>query len=1138
MARELGAGERLVCASGLTPAAKALYAVLLRRAMGEKPLLYVTRSNREAEQALDQLGTWARLLGEPGPIFLPAHDIRPYQGLSPHADITEKRALALGKLAARQAPMVVTPVLAVATRMQAPEFYRGLARPIRQGGEIALEDLLEHLQRVGYTPQDPVEMVGQYSLRGGILDIFSPEAKRPVRLELFGDEVESLREFDPETQRSVSPLENTTLLPLTEFPLQKNILEELSVLAAESQSNVYTPGEPFAGWEFLVPLLRPLTHTLLHLCEGAALFLDEPQELRQEIERLWSLLEPEFDQARKEGQPAVPPNELYLRWEKMAAQWRARPVLHAEEMALTLPPGSAHFPFGTRPAPRFHGNVPFCLSEVQKLLQQQYRILILTTGPGETDRLAELFTESAIPFQRATRQQDGALGWQEHWSGEVAVPACWIAQGAAPTGVMIPPRRILILGNEDLFDSPPMRTAVSPSKISTFLSDFRDLQPGDYLVHVEHGIGCYRGLKEIAHEGVPLEFMEIEYLENARLYVPLARLDLVQKYRGLEGAKPALDQLGGNSWARTKARVRKAMQEMAGELLKLYAEREIASGHAFIGEDTWQQEFEAAFEYEETPDQLTTIAEVRRDMEQPVPMDRLVCGDVGYGKTEVAMRAAFRAACHNKQVAVLAPTTVLALQHYETFRKRFAAFPIRIDLLSRFRTAAQQKATLRSLEAGQVDIVIGTHRLLSKDVVFHDLGLLIVDEEQRFGVRHKERLKEIKKSVDVLSLSATPIPRTLHMGLVGLRDMSLIETPPKDRLAIQTVVAPFSEHIIQTAIEQELERGGQVYFVHNRVESLDHMAAVIRKLAPQARIALAHGQMHERQLEKVMLQFVRQATNVLVATTIIENGLDIPLVNTIIINRADRMGLAELYQLRGRVGRSNRRAYAYLLVPEEAGISGIARQRLSALKEFSELGSGFRVAALDMELRGAGNLLGREQHGQVNAVGFELYCQMLEQTIHQLRGEETRPEVSTAIQLGLDIRIPPSYIPEQHQRLRLYKTVGNLRTAEEKARLEQELKDRYGALPPPVQNLLEYAMLKSAAEPLWVQSIERKDGTIHIQFHPNTPVESSRLMQFIAEHPGVQFTPGGLLRIPWRGPAQEMISQVREVLQRLHNTAR
>ncbi|MBI4460340.1 MAG: DEAD/DEAH box helicase, partial [Acidobacteria bacterium] len=711
MIRELVTGERPVFASGLTPAAKALYAVLARRAM-QKPLLYMTRSNREAERAVDQLVTWARLLGEPEPVFLPVHDARPYQGLSPHADITEKRALALGKLAARQAPLVVIPVLAAATRMQAPEFYRSLARQIRRGQEMALEEVLEHLQKVGYTLQEPVEMVGQYSLRGGILDIFSPEARRPVRVELFGDEVESIREFDPESQRSVGTLETTTILPLTEFPPQREVLGQLAVNEKASPNGIDYVGS-LAGWEFLVPLARPLEHNLFDLCEGAALFLDEPQDLREEVKRFWLLLEAEFAEACKEVRRAVPPEQLYLGWKEVASEWSERLVLHAEEMALSLPPDAAHFSFGTRPAPRFHGNVPLCLSEIRKLLEEEYRVLILTTGTGETDRLAELFSEAAIPFQRAASQLE-ETGWPEPWSGEAAVPACWIAQGAAPEGIMIPPRKLLVLGSEDLFDSPPLRPQVSPSKISTFLSDFRDLERGDYVVHVEHGIGCYRGLKEIIHEGAPLELMELEYLDGAKLYVPLARLDLVQKYRALEGPRPALDRLGGNSWARTKARVRKSMQEMAGELLKLYAERELASGHSFSGEDPWQREFEAAFTYEETPDQLTAIEDVRGDMEKPAPMDRLVCGDVGYGKTEVAMRAAFRAACHNKQAAVLAPTTVLALQHYETFRKRFAAFPVRIDLLSRFRTPAQQKETLRNLEAGQIDIVIGTHRLLSK----------------------------------------------------------------------------------------------------------------------------------------------------------------------------------------------------------------------------------------------------------------------------------------------------------------------------------------------------------------------------------------------------------------------------------------
>jgi len=653
------------------------------------------------------------------------------------------------------------------------------------------------------------------------------------------------------------------------------------------------------------------------------------------------------------------------------------------------------------------------------------------------------------------------------------------------------------------------------------------------VVHVEHGIGCFRGLKEIAHDGVVEEFMELEYLEAAKLYVPLARLDLVQKYRALEGAHPPLDKLGGSTWTRTKARIRKSMQDMAEELLKLYAERKMAPGFAYSEQDHWQREFEEAFEYEETPDQLATIADVRRDMGKAEPMDRLVCGDVGYGKTEVAMRAAFRAVTNNKQAAVLAPTTVLAFQHYETFRQRFAAFPIRIDLLSRFRSTAQQNATLRELEAGKVDIVVGTHRLLSKDVVFHDLGLLIVDEEQRFGVRHKERLKAMKKSVDALALSATPIPRTLHMSLVGLRDMSVIETPPKDRLAIQTVVASFSEQIIKTAIEQELERGGQVFFIHNRIETLDSMAALVQRLVPQAHIGTAHGQMGDKDLEKVMLRFVRQETNVLVTTTIVENGLDIPLANTIIVNRADRHGLAELYQLRGRVGRSNRRAYAYLLVPEDVELTPLARRRLSALREFSELGSGFRVAALDMELRGAGNLLGGQQHGHVNAIGFELYCQMLEQAVQQLRGEIVQPEVTTTINLGLDIRIPSAYIPEEHQRLRMYKNIGAIHNADERARTEQELEDRYGPPPPQVRNLLDYASLKSAAQRLWIQSIERKNETLQIRFHFNAPIDPSQLTQFVSTHPESRFTPSGILSIPVRHNSNGLLPQVRTVLEQL-----
>lgn len=1140
---ETGASSKTVNASGLTFTAKTLYAALLRDTL-RKPLLYVTRSNREAEEACDLLETWTKFLGQPRPVLIPAHDIRPYQGLSPHADISEKRALGLGKLASGDASLVVVPAVAVAGLLEPPDFYRGLARVIRRDDEISLEELLAHLTSVGYGPHDPVEMIGQFSLRGGILDLFSPESPRPVRVELFGDTVSSIREFDAGTQRSVGPVERAAVLPLTEFPLREELLREISALAAESQSDIYIPGEPFPGWEFLVPLLRPWKHTILDLCPEGILFLDEPQELRQEVERLWMLLEPEYEEARKQALAAVSPDKLYLPWDGLARRFSSHPAVNARDLDLSPvgkqgtakkeQPDSVHFHLATRPAPRFHGNLDLSLAELKRLIEDDYRVLVLTGGQGETERLAELFAEHRVPFHLAERHVEGGMP-RETSAGASDVPACWIAKGAAPAGVLFPASKFAIVGNQDLFDTSPAasRPAASRSKVSTFLSDFRDLDTGDFVVHVEHGIGCYRGLKELSHDGVTSEFMELEYQDAARLYVPLARLDVVQKYRSLEGARPALDKLGGGSWARTKARVKKTMQDMAEELLKLYAERKMATGCAFPQDSPWQREFEEGFEYEETPDQLATIEDVRRDQAKQEPMDRLICGDVGYGKTEVAMRAAFRAVTHGKQVAVLAPTTVLAFQHFETFKQRFAAFPIQIGMLSRFRTAAQQKVTLKDLEAGKLDLVVGTHRLLSKDVVFHDLGLLIVDEEQRFGVRHKERLKAMRKEVDVLALSATPIPRTLHMSLVGLRDMSVIETPPRDRLAIQTVVAPFSDHIVKTAIEQELERGGQVFFIHNRVESLFAMAALVQKLVPKARIAVAHGQMAERQLEKVMFQFVRQEADVLVTTTIVENGLDIPLANTIIVNRADRHGLAELYQLRGRVGRSNRRAYAYLLVPDQAELTPIAKRRLSALREFSELGSGFRVAALDMELRGAGNLLGGQQHGHVNAIGFEMYCQMLEHAVAQMKGEEPQPELTTTINLGLDIRIPPDYIREEHQRLRMYKTIGAVRSADERNRAEQELADRYGPPPPSVRNLLDYASVKAAAQPLWIQSIERKNEALQIKFHPNAPVEPARLMQFISGHPEARFTPSGILTIGLRGNSHEVLPQVQAVIEKL-----
>jgi transcription-repair coupling factor (superfamily II helicase) len=714
-----------------------------------------------------------------------------------------------------------------------------------------------------------------------------------------------------------------------------------------------------------------------------------------------------------------------------------------------------------------------------------------------------------------------------------------ILRTALASGVSLPDARLVLFGAQDFFDDADVtaRPAPKKSKTAAFVSDFRDLAVGDYVVHVEHGIARYQGLREIEQDGVSLEFMILEFAEGARLYVPLTRLDLIQKYRSTEaGPAPVLNRLGSQQWAKTKARVRKAMQDMADELLKLYAQRKAAQGHAFPPDNEFQREFEDAFDFTETDDQISAIADIKRDMESTLPMDRLLVGDVGYGKTEVAMRAAFKAVQDGRQVAVLTPTTVLSFQHFETFKSRFRQFPITVEMISRFRTQKEQKLILEQVENGRVDILIGTHRLLSKDIRFQNLGLLVVDEEQRFGVRHKERLKQMRREIDVLAMSATPIPRTLHMSLVGLRDMSVIETPPRDRMAIQTVVAKFDEKLIRSAVEVEMERGGQTYFVHNRVETIYEIAAKIQELVPAARIAVGHGQMGENDLEKAMLAFMHHEYDVLVATTIIENGLDIPLANTIVVNRADRHGLSELYQLRGRVGRSNRRAYAYLLIPPEQELTEVARRRLAALKEFSDLGAGFKIAALDLELRGAGNLLGGEQSGHIEAVGFEMYTSMLEEAVSKLKGEERVERPSVQMSLGIALRIDESYIAEENQRLRMYKRIAGIDGDRALEEVRAELQDRYGPLPTSVEHLLQAARLRIECEKIGVAQVDRKRDQLHIRFTETAAVDPGRLMKLVSKNAkrGAQFTPQGLLRFPLKATKpNEVLAEVRALLEEL-----
>ena len=1073
VASHLKEGTGRIRVSGLSPTGKSLLFVLLRRA-ADRPLIVVVSDNRAVEEFVPVLRGFCELTAACDPesvVALPARDVLPFQNLSPHPELQEERATALWKIATGKASIVVTPIAATAILQRSAEYYTDLARTLRRGESFDVDNLLAHLNTVGYEATDVVEMPGQYASRGGILDVYSPEAERPVRVEFFGDEVDSIRRFDPASQRSSNPLDEALLLPLTETPVSDHLLGAIHTrLSGRRISGTEEIVEAairgggvtvFPGWEFYAPVAGA-DRTVFDLLPRAAVLLDEPDLLRGEFDRFWTRVEEAHERSGVGN--LVRPTDLYLPpddwWQKVTALTGA----DVEHLGITRGDDAGSVAtFLTQPTPRFHGAVPSMLEEVQKLTGSGNQVLFSVPNTGEVERLADIFTEYNVSFRLGSRTRGGESYADEtsYFAGEVLTTT--LAKAYVPDGVLFPEAHLAIFGARDLFDesdtvaSRPQR---QKSKVSAFLSDFRDLQVGDYVVHVEHGIGQYQGLKEINQGDGNAEFMLLEYAEGARLYVPLTRLDLIQKYRSSEGAKPSLSHLGTQAWSKTKARVRKAMKDMADELLKLYAERKMAQGHSFPAGNEFVREFEDAFEFSETEDQAQAIADVMRDMESSQPMDRLLCGDVGYGKTEVAMRAAFKAIGDNKQVAVLAPTTVLAFQHYETFKQRFGPFPVTIEMISRFRSPKQQKEILQKAEAGKIDILIGTHRILSKDLKFADLGLLIVDEEQRFGVRHKERIKQMRKQVDVLTMSATPIPRTLHMSLVGLRDMSVIETPPKDRMAIQTVVASWDDKLIQSSIEQELERGGQVYFVHNRVESIWEIAAKLQELIPKARVIVGHGQMGETELEKVMLQFMHHEADILVATTIIENGLDIPLCNTILINRADRLGLSELYQLRGRVGRSNRRAYAYLLIPKEVELTPIARRRLAALKEFSDLGAGFKIAAFDLELRGAGNLLGGEQSGHIEAIGFELYTQMLERAVREMKGEAAPDEAETQLNLGLNIRIPADYIPEENQRLRMYKRVAGVETESQLADVGAELQDRYGPPPTAVRNLLDYASLK------------------------------------------------------------------------------
>jgi transcription-repair coupling factor (superfamily II helicase) len=1078
--------------SGLTASAKALAVAAAAHGAPHGAVLYVVPSDGELETAVGDVRFFLGALeglteaaADRAVLAFPSYEVDPYRGLAPHVGVTSARARALHALASGTARVIVASAAGLLPRISSRDRILSASLELRPGIEVPPAALTELLVDAGFTREDPADEHGEFALRGGILDVYPPREAQPVRLEFIGDTIESLRAYDPSTQRSAKAVDRLTLVPL------RDVLPE----PGAADDGAYDRSATLFDY--------------LAAAKETRLIVSEPDEVEANAVKVVEQIERSYQDLRQASRSPVTltPDQLILKWDAVAP--RLAKAVHLQQLAVDDSEAEGAAPRRThvrcQPAVERRGRISEWVAEIRERRDAGETTVFVASTAGRAERTIEVLAEYevlAVPVERADDAQYAAV---------------LVAVGDLSSGFRFPDAGFQIYAEPDVFEEERRTRERRPSAAKAFLSDLRDLKVGDLVVHIDHGIGAFVGLKQIgvgpstSAQGDVQEFLELRYAGEDKLFVPVERLDLVQKYVG--ATRPAVDRLGSQSWERAKTRVKKAMRDMAEELLKLYAARKAVPGHAFSPDSHWQREFEDAFEYELTPDQQTAIADIKRDMESATPMDRLLCGDVGYGKTEVAMRAAFKAVMDGKQVAFLAPTTVLAFQHDKTLKERFAGFPVRIDMVSRFRSKPEQSAIIDDLTAGKVDIIVGTHRLLSKDVGFRDLGLLVVDEEQRFGVAHKEKIKQLRRKVDVLTMSATPIPRTLNMSLIGIRDMSIIETPPKDRLSIQTHVVKFDQQVIRRAISHELERGGQVFFVHNRVESIFSIGGLIQRLVPEARVVVGHGQMSEDILERAMLDFVARKFDVLLATTIVENGLDIPNANTIVINRADRYGLSQLYQLRGRVGRSDRPAYAYLLIPPEDNLSPVAKKRLAAIKEFSDLGSGFRVAALDLEIRGAGSLLGGEQSGHIEALGFELYMKLLEQTIRELKGEDLEDDVRATVNLRVDLRVDESYVPDMNQRLMLYRKIAGARREEEIERVLDEAADRYGPPPASVLNLTDYGRIRVMADHLGIESIDREGPSVVLKFRPQAKVDPVKLVSLVRQRSDLTLVPPAALRL-------------------------
>jgi len=1149
--------------TGLCPPARSLVAVFLARQADARNVLCVLPDWHQAVRFAEEVRFFSSLFRHKDPAekwrrkilcFPPALSGPP--GLRQAAgDFVDERIRTLLYLLNPGAPfLVVTSQEAFREKVPPPGVFQRNIRTLQRGDEADRDELAAFLQGTGYRRVPVVEAPGEFAVRGSLIDLYPLTLEQPVRLDFFGDSVDGIRVFHPETQRSLDTAESVTVSPAGLFIGQavntdgvwQRVKERADFLGLPARKRLeflerIETGPPLHEVPILLPFLYPSLDTLGDYLQGGVLtILLEPEKIRGDARAHRELWEISVQEETDRGRIIPAPEDLYADLSCLEEPGGNRcpvisfsdlPALQEEESA---GPGSPETGESLRMqartiaseltaepetgAPRGFSRY---LERIDRWSGQGYRVFLVCASEPEKARLARLLNE----YDRTFLQPSERIPFREGSAG------LYLLRGALSQGFHLPDQGMIFLHEEDIFGKKVRKQRLAEVPLPERIN-LKDLVPGDHVVHIDFGIGRYLGLKTLNIRGLVNDYLHLQYEGDDKLYLPVDRASRIQKYISTEDQPPGLDKLGGTAWVRTKQKVKESVLAMAEELVSLYAVRTVRKGYSFSLADADYQEFEATFPFEETPDQVRAIDDVIRDMENERPMDRLVCGDVGYGKTEVAVRAAYKSVTDGKQVALLVPTTVLAQQHYVNFRKRFQEQPVEVQMLSRFRSAREQRTILEAVKEGRVDIVIGTHRLLQKDVRFRDLGLLILDEEQRFGVRHKESLKKIRTEVDVLTLTATPIPRTLQMSLLGLRDLSTIRTPPQDRHAIETFIVPFDDEIVRRALTFELDRGGQAFFVHNRVSDIEIIAGKLKEIVPQARIAVGHGQMAEKALERVMLEFVQGAYDILVCTTIIESGLDIPNVNTLLVHRAERFGLAQLYQLRGRVGRSERQAYAYFIVHDEETLSDDARKRLEALYQFTELGSGFRIARYDLEIRGAGNLLGTSQSGQVKAVGYDLYMEFLETAIRKLKGEEVVEEVDPEIHLDMPAYLPREYIDDSTQRLSFYKRLASAPDHEEVERVRGEMLDRYGPLPPPARLLFELIHVKVRLRRMRIREARLAEGGLMLTFAEDTPVPVSRIMQWVQQEPErTRLFPDNRLLVRFSSPAaEERIRNIEKVL--------